>query len=51
MIVHGTFSAPWDIRLSHTTVEELSQFLQSRGLVIIKKTLDGLKATIGVERP
>ena len=51
MIVHGTFSAPWDIRLSHTTIEELSQFLQSRGLVITKKTLDGLKATIGVERP
>jgi len=51
MIVHGTFSASWDIRLSHTTVEELSTFLESRGLVITKKTLDGLKATIGAIRP
>jgi predicted SAM-dependent methyltransferase len=49
-IVHGTFSAPWDVRLSHTTVEEISKFLQSRGLVVNKKTLDGLKATIGATR-
>tara|TARA_R100001082_G_scaffold96161_1_gene63643 strand:- start:4931 stop:5395 length:465 start_codon:yes stop_codon:yes gene_type:complete len=49
-IVHGTFSAPWDVRLSHTTVEEISKFLQSRGLIVNKKTLDGLKATIGATR-
>ena len=49
--MHGTFSAPWDIRLGHTTVEEVSKFLQTRGLVVTKKTLDGLKATIGATRP
>ena len=50
-IVHGTFSAPWYIRLGHTSVEEVSKFLQTRGLVVTKKTLDGLKATIGATRP
>ena len=50
-IVHGTFSAPWDIRLSHTTLEEISMFFQARGLTVTKKTLDGLKATIGATRP
>jgi predicted SAM-dependent methyltransferase len=50
-IVHGTFSAPWDVKLGHTTVEEVSRFLQARGLVVTKKTLDGLKATIGAARP
>ena len=50
-LLHGNLSAPWDIRLGHTTVEEVSKFLQTRGLVVTKKTLDGLKATIGATRP
>jgi len=49
-VVHGTFSEPWDVQLSHTTIEEVSAFFEARNLIVTKKTLDGLKATIGATR-
>ena len=39
--IHGNFSAPWDVRLSHTTIEELSDFFQSQGLNVTKKRING----------
>jgi len=49
--IHGNFSAPWDVRLSHTTIEELSDFLQSQGLNVTKKRINGIKLIIEAERP
>ena len=49
--IHGNFSAPWDVRLSHTTIEELSDFFQSQGLNVTKKRFNGIKFLVGAEGP
>jgi predicted SAM-dependent methyltransferase len=49
--IHGSFSEPWDVRLSHTTMEELSDFFQSQGLIVTKKRINGIKLTVEAERP
>ena len=48
--IHGNFSAPWDVRLSHTTIEELSDLLKSQGLTITKKRINGIKLIVEAER-
>ena len=50
-IVHGTFQAPWDVRLSQTTLEELSSFLESNGLQVTKKRVNGIKLIVEAQRP
>ena len=50
-IVHGTFQSPWDVRLSHTTLEELSEFFTSLGLIVTKKKISGIRIIIEATRP
>jgi len=49
-IIHGSFSAPWDVRLSHTTIEELCDLFQSKGLKVTKKRINGIKLIVEAER-
>ena len=50
-IIHGDFSQPWDVKMSHSTMENLQEFLQSEGIKIIKKRIQGFKMIIEGERP
>ena len=50
-IVHGTFQAPWDVRLSHSSLEELAEFLTSLGLIVTKKRISGIRAILEATRP
>ena len=49
--IHGNFTQPWDVRLSQTTLEELSSFLESVGLQVTKKRINGIKLVVEAERP
>jgi len=49
-VIHGNFSQPWDVRLSHTTIEELSDHLKSHGLTVTKKRINGVKLIVEAER-
>lgn len=49
--IHGNFSEGWDVFLSHTTIEELSSVLESLGLVITKKRINGIKLMVEAKRP
>ena len=49
--IHGNFLEPWDVRLSHTTIEELSEFFRSQGLNLTKKRTNGIKLIVEAERP
>ena len=50
-IIHGNFSEPWDVKMGHSTLEDLQEFLQSQGIKIIKKRIQGFKMIIEGERP
>jgi len=49
--VHGNFSEPWDVRLSHSTLEELSRFFESQNLKVTKKRINGIKLIVEAQRP
>ena len=49
-IIHGNFLSPWDVRLSHTTIEELSELFESKGLKVTKKRINGIKLMVEAER-
>ena len=49
--MHGNFSEPWDVHLSHSTVEELSDFFESQNLNVTKKRINGIKLIVEAERP
>ena len=49
--IHGNFSEDWDIFLNHTTLEELSSILETLGLTVTKKRINGIKLTVEAERP
>jgi len=51
LLTHGQFSAPWDVFMSHTTIEDLLQKLESYGIKILKKRIDGFNLVIEGERP
>ena len=51
LIAHCQFSAPWDVFMSHTTIEDLLQKLESYGIKILKKRIDGFNLVIEGERP
>ena len=49
--MHGNFSEPWDVNLSHSTIEELSDFFESQNLNVTKKRINGIKLIVEAERP
>ena len=50
-IIHGEFSQPWDTKLSHMSLEDLQQQLESYGIKIIKRRVNGFKFVVEGERP
>jgi len=50
-VIHGGFSELWDVKMSHSTMEDLQEFLESQGVRIIKKRIQGFKMIIEGERP
>ena len=51
LLTHGMFSGPWDVLMSHTTIEDLQKKLESCGVKILKKRTDGFNLVIEGERP
>ena len=51
LLAHGQFSGPWDVLMSHTTIEDLQQKLESYDIKITKKRTDGFNLIIEGERP
>ena len=49
--MHGNFLEPWDVRLSHSTLEELSSFFESQDLKVTKKRINGIKLIVEAQRP
>ena len=50
-LTHGQFSEPWDVFMSHTTIKDLQQKLESYGIKILKKRNDGFNLIIEGQRP
>ena len=50
-ILHGNFQEAWSVKLSHTTMEELASFLESQGIKVTKKRIEGFKMIVEGERP
>ena len=50
-VLHGSFAQPWDVKMSHTTMEDLKDFLESQGIRITKKRIQGFNMIIEGERP
>jgi len=50
-IIHGSFEESWSVKLSHTTMEELVLFLESQGIKVTKKRIEGFKMIVEGERP
>tara|TARA_Y100000401_G_scaffold109082_1_gene104953 strand:- start:1409 stop:1873 length:465 start_codon:yes stop_codon:yes gene_type:complete len=49
--IHGNFLQPWDVKMSHATLEELDHVFSSSGLVVTKKRTNGIKLIVEAERP
>ena len=49
-LIHGDFSSPWDVRLSHLTMEELSNYFIKHDLQILKKGVEGFRMFVKGER-
>jgi predicted SAM-dependent methyltransferase len=50
-ILHGSFQEAWSVKLSHTTMEDLISFLESQGIKVTKKRIQGFKMIVEGERP
>lgn len=50
-LLHGEMKVGWDEKKLNLTVPQLSNTLETFGLKVISKKLDGVKATIIAERP
>jgi Fe2+ or Zn2+ uptake regulation protein len=49
--MHGNFEEAWSVKLSHTTMEDLVSFLESQGIKVTKKRLQGVNMLVEGERP
>lgn len=49
--MHGTQQKPWDFKVSHSTVSDLSEVLESYGLTVLKKRVNGLRMVVEAMRP
>ena len=50
-VLHGSFQESWSVKLSHTTMESLASFLESQGIKVTKKRIEGFKMIVEGERP
>ena len=50
-LVHGEFSQPWDVKMSHMSIESLQNELESHGIKVLKKRINGFSMVIEGERP
>ncbi len=51
VLMHGNFEEVWSVKLSHTTMEDLVSFLESQGIKVTKKRLQGVNMLVEGERP
>lgn len=49
--IHGDFSEPWDVKMSHFTMESMSELLQSLDLNISKKRIRNTNFIVEAVRP
>jgi len=51
VLIHGEMTKGWDEKKQNFTLPQLVQILEGMGLKVLKKKLDGIYATLIVERP
>ena len=49
--IHGSFEETWDVKMSHFTMESMSELLESLGLQVVKKRLDNYNYLVEAIRP
>jgi hypothetical protein len=50
-LIHGEFTQPWDVKLSHMSMSDLQNELESHGVKILKKRVNGFSMVVEGERP
>ena len=50
-LIHGEFTQPWDVKMSHMSIGDLQNELESHGIKILKKRVNGFSMVIEGERP
>ncbi len=50
-LMHGEQSQGWDVRLNQLTLQQMCNELESRGLKVLKKRINGFKFSVEAERP
>jgi predicted SAM-dependent methyltransferase len=50
-LIHGGFTEPWDVKMSHMSINDLQNELKSNGIKILKKRVNGFSMVIEGERP
>ena len=50
-VLHCSFQESWSVKLSHTTMVSLAAFLESQGIKVTKKRIEGFKMIVEGERP
>ncbi len=50
-LIHGEFSQAWDVKMGHSTMEDLKTFLESQGIRVTKQRIKGFKMIVEGERP
>jgi len=50
-LIHGEFTQPWDVKLSHMSISDLQNELESHGIKILKKRVNGFSMVVEGERP
>lgn len=49
--LHGSFQETWDVKMSHFTMETMSELLESLGLKVTKKRLENYNYLVEAIRP
>ena len=50
-LIHGEFNHPWDVKMSHMSTTDLQNELESHGIKILKKRVNGFSMVLEGERP
>ena len=50
-LIHGGFVQPWDVKMSHMSINDLQNELNSHGIKILKRRVNGFSMVIEGERP
>ena len=50
-LIHGQFSAPWDVKMNHMTLEYVETLMKDSGLQVTKKRIKDYSFIVEGERP